>query len=358
MISIPVLTYHSVDPGERISPACLAGHLETLVRLSLPTLLPSELDRPSRGCLLTFDDGFADLWTHGLEVLERHGVRAVVFAIPSRAGEGPVRPRGRPAWAGRAEGAHAEAACDGGPHPGFLRWSELAALEASGLVEVQSHSWGHAMGWVSNEIVGFHLGRFGRAHWSLPQCTGGDLRLGVPLYRRGSALAHRLYRDDPALRDHLAGWLDARGGEGYVAERGAEAVTRELREELDRYRSRHGDRGGWESEGERERRTVEDLARARQALESRLGGRRDHLALPWGQYDAVTLECARRAGVRRVFTLDRRPNPAGRVGFLVHRFEPRPKGAWWLRTRLWIYRSTWRTTIYGIVSGRRNAGRS
>ena len=350
-----MLTFHSVAPGERLGPEILDRHLFVLARLG-GTLSLGDLGGERAGALVTFDDGFADLWTHGLDLLERHGMRAVVFAIPSRAGEGPARPRGRPAWPGRAEEAHAEAARTGGPHPGFLRWSELASLEASGLVEVQSHSWAHAMGWVSDEVVGFHLGRLGRAHWSLPQCTGGDVRPGIPLYRRGSVLAHRLYRDDPGLRDHLARWLEDRGGGAYVAERGAEAVTRELREELARYRSRDGDRGGWETEEERERRTVEDLVRAREALESRLGGRRDHLALPWGRYDAVTLECAKRAGVRRVYTLDRRPNPVGRVGFLVHRFEPRPKGALWLRTRLWIYRSAWRTTIYGILSGRRNYG--
>ncbi len=356
MSGIPVLTYHRVAPGERFGPGRFAEHVDALVRSGLPALGPGALGRAVRGFVLTFDDGFADLWTHALDLLERYRIPATVFAIPSRAEEGPVRPRGRCAWPGRAWEALAEAARTGGPHPAFLRWSELQALEATGLVEVQSHSWSHAMGWVSDEITGFHLGRFGRTHWSLPQCTGGDERLGIPLYRRGSVLAHRVYRDDPGLRDHLARWLEARGGEAYVEERGARAVQRELLAEARRYRQARGERGRWETEAERRARTVEDLVRAREALESRLGGRRDELALPWGQYDAVTLECARRAGIRRVYTLDRRPNPVGRIGFLVHRFEPRPRGAWWLRTRLWIYRSAWRTTLYGILSGRRGAG--
>ncbi len=356
MSAIPVLTYHRLSPGERIDPERFARHVEALARSGLPSLPAGDLENAVRGFLLTFDDGFADVWTHGLEILERYGVRAVVFVIPSRAQDGPVRLRGKPARAGRAEQAHAEAARSKEGHPAFLRWSELQALEATGLVEVQSHSWSHAMGWVSDEITGFHLGRFGRTHWSLPQCTGGDERPGIPLYRRGSVLAHRVYRDDPGLRDHLARWLEARGGEAYVEDRGPDAVCRELLAEARKYRRARGERGRWETEAERRRRTVEDLVRAREALESRLGGRRDELALPWGQYDRVTLECARRAGIRRVYTLDRRPNPVGRIGFLVHRFEPRPRGALWLRTRLWIYRSTWRTTLYWIISGRRGAG--
>ncbi len=348
-----MLTYHSVAPGSPIDPERLGAHLAAARASGLPGLGPADLDGGRAGFLVTFDDGFADLWTHGLAVLEAQRVHAVVFAIPSRCGDGQPRPRGEAAVPGPASGLMAQASRRDGAHPGFLRWSELQALEDTGRVTVQSHSFSHAAGWVSDEVTGFHLGR---VHWSLAQCTGGDDRLGIPLYRRGSALAHRKYRDDPGLRDHLARWLEARGGEAYVAERGAEAVRRELREELERYRGRHGGRGAWETDGERRQRTVEDLVRAREALESRLGGRRDELALPWGQYDAMTLACARRAGVRRVYTLDRRPNPVGRVGFLVHRFEPRPKGGWWLRTRLWLYRSTWRTAVYGIVSGRRNFG--
>ncbi|NOY44235.1 MAG: polysaccharide deacetylase family protein, partial [Deltaproteobacteria bacterium] len=101
MTSVPVLTFHSVAPGERLGPEILDRHLSVLAGLG-GTLPLGDLGGERAGALVTFDDGFADLWTHGLEILERHGVRAVVFAIPSRAGEGPARPRGRPAWPGRA----------------------------------------------------------------------------------------------------------------------------------------------------------------------------------------------------------------------------------------------------------------
>ncbi|MDW7711225.1 MAG: polysaccharide deacetylase family protein [Deferrisomatales bacterium] len=348
-----MLAYHSVGPGGRLGPELFSAHLRATVRSGLPSLSPSELDSATRGCLLTFDDGFADLWTHGLPLLREHGVRAVVFAIPSRTGEGPARPVGSSgSWVSES-GVHGAAAASGAAHPGFLRWSELAALEASGLVTVQSHSFSHAMGWVGDEIIGFHLGTHGKRHWSLAQCTGGDERLGIPRYRRGSALAHRLYHDDPALRDHLAGWLAARGGESYIAERGAAAVSGELSDQARGFRAARPEGGQWEGEEQRIARTLEELQWARQELEKRLGGTRDELCLPWGEYDGVTLDCARRAGIRRVYTLDRGPNPAGRIGFLVNRFEPRARGPLWLRLRLWLYRSTARARLYARVSRRR-----
>lgn len=358
MRSLPVLAYHSVAPGETIGPELLARHLDVVARCGLPSLGAEELDSAPKGVLLTFDDGFADLWTHALPLLEERRLRAVVFAIPSRTGDGPVRPQGRPASGIPSWQAHAEAVASGFAHPAFLRWSELAALEATGLVTAQSHSWSHAMGWVSGEIVGFHLGRFGRTHWSLPQCTGGDTRLGIPLYARGSALAHRLYFDDPALRDHLAQWLDARGGETYVASRSPGAAERELRAEAAAFRRRHGDRGRREEESQRPRRVLENLARAREALERRLGGRRDELCAPWGEYDDVLLDAARRTGIRRIYTLERGPNPARGMGVLVGRFEARRRGPLWLRWRLWLHRTTAGPRLHALLSrrGRHRSG--
>jgi len=355
--SIPVLAYHRVGPRERITPERFREHLLALARSGLPSLGLSDLDSPAKGFLLTFDDGFAEVWTRVAEFLEEFRFRAVVFAIPSRTGGGGPRVRDAEPFRGSGARAHREAVAAGGPHPAFLRWSELRALEASGLVTVQSHSHSHAAAWVGDEIRGFHLGPGRPGHWSLPECSGGDERLGIPLYRRGSALAHRIYRDDPGLRDHLANWLARRGGTAYVAEHGAERTKRELAAEAASRRQARARPGRWESDEERRRRTVEDLARAREELERELGGGRDELCLPWGEYDAATLECARQVGIRRVYTLDRGPNPAGATGFLVGRFEPRARGAWWLRTRLWIHRSCWRARVYAQLSGRSRGGR-
>ncbi|MBI5015085.1 MAG: polysaccharide deacetylase family protein [Deltaproteobacteria bacterium] len=351
--SIPVLVHHSVGPGENADPGVLEAHLRVLSRSGLPSLSTGELGDAPKGFLLTFDDGFADAWTHAAPLLERYGVKAVVFAIVSRLGEGDPRPQGVKPFEGRATAALAAASQARGPHPAFLRWSEALALEATGRVEIHSHSYEHRMGWSGDEIRGFHLGAGRGEHWSLSQSTGGDTRLGIPLYARRSALACRLYFDDPGLRDALAGWLAERGGAEYVAGRGREAVTTELAEVAQQYRTARGTFGRFETDGEREARTLEDLARAREALEARLGGRRNELCLPWGHYDERTLEHARKAGIRRVYTTGRGYNPAGRIGYLVQRFAPlrRENRERWLRSRLWIYRSCLRAGLYGALYG-------
>jgi peptidoglycan/xylan/chitin deacetylase (PgdA/CDA1 family) len=350
--SLPVLTYHSIAPGAKIDPALLEIHLKVLADSGLPSLLPNQLADSSNGFLLTFDDGFADLWTHAYPLLEKYSIKAVVFVIPSRVGRGPVRPQSARAFGGSADMAHREASAGSGGHPAFLRWSELTAMEKSGLINVQSHSYYHRMGWIGDQITGFHLPPNNPAHWSLGQATSGDERPGIPIYRRGSALGHRLYYDDLGLRDFLATWLAKNSLKVPADPKQLAALRRRLFELTSSYRNKYPRMDRWETDAEREDRTMEDILKARRAIEERLGGDRDELCLPWGQYDTATLEVARKAGIRRIYTLDRGSNSAGRLGFTIRRFEPRPRGKMWLKNRLWIYRCAVRAELYRLLSRR------
>jgi peptidoglycan/xylan/chitin deacetylase (PgdA/CDA1 family) len=346
------LAYHSISPGAKIAPALFETHIKALAASGLPSLLPHELSESRRGFMLTFDDGYADLWTHGFALLKKYNIKALVFVIPSKIGNGAPRPIGQRAFQGSVNQALRESAKAGRAHPGFLRWSELEAMEASGLVNAQSHSYFHRMGWISDGIIGFHLPPHRPAHWSLAQATGGDERPGIPVYKRGSALGHRLYFDDPGLRDHLAEWHAKHCQAGDPHSPRAALTMRKLHEVSDDYRAKYPDRGRWEENEEREKRSIEDIRLARRNLEERLGGRRDELCLPWGHYDRATLSIAAKAGIKRIYTLDKGANPAEDIGFAVSRFEPRSRGKLWLRTRLWIYRSVLRAKAYAWISGR------
>lgn len=350
--SIPVLAYHSISVSEKMNPSLFEAHLKVLRQSRLPSLLPRELTSAKTGFLLTFDDGFADFWTHVFPLLERYGIRAAVFVIPSRTGEGGCRPQGEKAFAGNANQAHQEAGEHEGPHEAFLRWTELQTMEASGLVEVHSHTMHHRSVWKGDRVSGFNLGSATNTHWSLAQINGGDRRLGIPVYPRGSGLAFRCYEDDKGLRDKLANWVDRKGALAYLKEAGVEVVTAKLRQLTREYIETYGNTGRWENRNERIARTKAEIVDARQVLEDRLGGTRDELCLPWGAYDEVTLDCARQTGINRVYTLDRGVNKAGNIDLCVNRFEPRPRGRWWLMNRLWIYRSVLRCRVYQTLSKR------
>mgnify|MGYP000025698830 FL=1 len=135
---VPVFHFHEATPEG------LAPYLDALVAKGYHTLGRSEFlavleggETPEGAVLLTFDDAYTSAWTVVAPLLAERGLRAITFAIPGRVSrEGGCRPRwGDAGWEGRGE--------DRGEEP-FARWDELRALEAEGVVAVESHSYAHA----------------------------------------------------------------------------------------------------------------------------------------------------------------------------------------------------------------------
>jgi peptidoglycan/xylan/chitin deacetylase (PgdA/CDA1 family) len=133
MTSIPILAYHSIGDQRRdgttrwsVSPgdfdeqmALIAErgcHALTVARYA--AALRGEAELPPGPVLVTIDDGFTDLATTALPVLERYGIVATAFVISSRIG---------------ARGCSPDAA---------LSWEQLHELRAHGL-QIGSHGHSH-----------------------------------------------------------------------------------------------------------------------------------------------------------------------------------------------------------------------
>ena len=133
-----LLIYHRVGGGttdELDLPAEeLAAQLDLLVVEGHQVLsLDAALDRleagdPTPSVVLTFDDGFADVFTHAWPLLRD---RRLPFTVYLAAGlvDGEMR------WEG------SDAASQGAP---ALTWEQLAEMHASGLCTVANHTWDHA----------------------------------------------------------------------------------------------------------------------------------------------------------------------------------------------------------------------
>lgn len=131
-LQVPILLYHYIranpDPrdvaGRQLSvpPAEFARQMDwlaahgyhptTLERARLSLENASYL--PAKPVILTFDDGYADLYTAAYPVLKRHAFPAMAF-IPS-------------SYPGR---------------PGYVTWAQLREMAGSGLLFVGSHTVGH-----------------------------------------------------------------------------------------------------------------------------------------------------------------------------------------------------------------------
>ncbi|MDD5403885.1 MAG: polysaccharide deacetylase family protein [Sulfuricella sp.] len=157
--AVPVLMYHHVSPHPglvTVSPHTFEQQMARLARGGYTALtagrflsfLKGERTVPDKSVLITFDDGFLDNYVHAFPVLQRLGLHAVIFAVTGWIGEGDPRPH-----AGEAGGAGlpdcpnhkecAQAIAGGRADDVMLRWSEIARMEASGAVEIHSHTHSH-----------------------------------------------------------------------------------------------------------------------------------------------------------------------------------------------------------------------
>lgn len=99
-LSIPVLNYHSVavDPGNIvvITPEKLEEQMaylskngyEPLTLADFFLILEGRKEPPPKPVLLTFDDGYADNYTHAMPILQKYGFPATMFMSPGTIGDG------------------------------------------------------------------------------------------------------------------------------------------------------------------------------------------------------------------------------------------------------------------------------
>jgi peptidoglycan/xylan/chitin deacetylase (PgdA/CDA1 family) len=301
---VPVFTGHGVEAD------LLEAQLRFLTQNGYRTLTADELHdtvtgarRPSgREVVLTYDDGMGSLWSVGMPLFARYGVQVVVFLIPARVRSDGLGPTLDDVAAGRAA-PEAVRDRDRGDRA-FLSWEEIRAMDATGLVDFQSHTLTHSRVFCSAEIEDFvspelarRLTRFQVPEWS--EDPARDLRPGRPLYRSASRMRDvRRYLEDPALRATCEQYVAGHGGEAFFAR---PAWRSELRDCFERAR-RQGDRGRYETPEERDAELHRELRGSKEAIEAQLPGKRvRHLAYPWGEESALAERAAEEAGYTTTF---------------------------------------------------------
>ena len=202
---VAILTYHSVSPTPdwlpwsreiSVHPDTFARHLRTLAAMRV-TVLGSRtlvarrragLDVPAGSVALHFDDGYLDNHRYAAPLLRAHGFAATFF---------PSLDFIEPGETVRTHGA-----CEG-----YMRWAELAELEAEPSFEVEPHGVAHARVPVSDAVVGtLDTTNWRRNAWLQWDATPGPkhdwFRMAVPaavplgsaIPASGLALAERAWR--------------------------------------------------------------------------------------------------------------------------------------------------------------------
>lgn len=281
---LPVFHFHQVT-ADTLEPAfryLAENDYRTVVSDDVARFVREGRHPGPRTVMLAFDDAWASLWLVAGPLLEQYDLRAVSYVIPGRVQDAAAT---RPTI---SDGPVDAAAADGADNP-FATWPELRALSASGRVDVQSHTWSHAMIFSGPKVIGAVDSQFGHEPLLLyPRLDRGrapeflqPARLGHPLFARRSRMsdAHRFFPDAEAC---------ARA-EAKVQTAG------ELSPPLEAIPGRS------ETDTERDNDIEQELAFAKEEIERRTGTPVRHVCLPWGVTGSATRAAVERVGMVTAF---------------------------------------------------------
>lgn len=241
---------------------------------------------------LCFDDAWASLWTVAAPLLRDHGLSAIAYAIPGRLEEARAC---RPQHAGNGQGVTG---------PPFVTWPELVSLQASGTIDVQSHTHTHSMVFCSAAIRGFVTpGYEGTPLLNRPQLTGPPQPrflepsdLGSPLYVTRSRMSDGLRAfPSPLVRARCVEHVAHAGGRAFFEQP-------DWRSRLEEVAAQASVPASWETAAERESSIEEELALSRETLNQRLNTNAvSHICLPWGVSGGTTAAALKRVGYHTAF---------------------------------------------------------
>jgi peptidoglycan/xylan/chitin deacetylase (PgdA/CDA1 family) len=288
---VPAYMLHQVDVAQ-FEALCATLERRQIRCSTFPELLAGRGTADS--ILLTFDDGWSSVWSAAAPIARRYGIRFTLFLAPQCVEESQeVRTT-------LATGAALEeiASRDLGPRA-RLTWGEVLALQASGVVDIQSHSTHHGVVFRSPKLKGFATpsGPFpldGLAPLVQRAQTGDVVEFhpapGTPLYEWGPALTvGRRFLESADVRSRCIERARA-GGDAFFTRENWQAALHALSE---------GSPEIWETEEARRERLRLDLEGSRRIIESRVP--ETHvtvLAPPWAEIDATLPDIARDAGYR------------------------------------------------------------
>ncbi len=321
---LPVVMYHSISDNSQWLWGHLAcpvkvfeDHARTLAEWGFTTISLDDLYRhachgyalPKNPVVLTFDDGYLDNWVYAFPILNRYGLQGTIFVNPEFVDPSDKpRPNLDDVTAGTVRMSDLNST-------GFLSWAEMRAMEAAGVMDIQSHAMAHTWYFASDRIVDWHHpgdsypwlawnARPERKYLWLSEDQSLFVPWGAPVYEHEKALIVRRYFPDPKLTDWLAQQVASQGGESFFAQRDWRGV---LTHWSAQYQSQYPLDGRWESDEEYQARIRYEVGASKEVIEANLRKRVNFLCWPGGGYNETAERVAREIGYLAVTLSSRDP---------------------------------------------------
>jgi peptidoglycan/xylan/chitin deacetylase (PgdA/CDA1 family) len=303
---VPVFVFHSLERESferKLRYLSENGYL-TLSAEQYFNALMGASPVPDRAVVLTFDDGRGSIWTVGLPLMRRFGMRGIVFLVPGRTPSrpGPLPPTWDDVEAGRAQAAavRERESAEGA----LLSWEEIEALARTGIFDFESHTLTHSRVHTGPHLAGFATpaSRKGYEAFDMPLIgdeggdrLGEDVPLGTPLFRSAPRTSEALrFHEDPEVRRASVEAVAQGGGEGFF-------LRKDWEPELRRRMAGHKRPGRLESPEERTAAIRTELVEAKRRIEERTGREVVHLCYPWHTAGPTARRLAHEIGYRMAF---------------------------------------------------------
>jgi peptidoglycan/xylan/chitin deacetylase (PgdA/CDA1 family) len=282
---IPVFLFHDVETeafARQLDFLRVNGYRTLALDEFLAVASRKSGPRPARQVLITFDDARLNFYQSALPALRATRSHATVFA--------PTL------WMGTTRPPGTER---------FMSWEQLEECRDSGVVDVASHAHRHALVFDSDRLAGFAtpglLARHDIYDWPMRHDGSGD-RLGrpapgTPLYSATPLLSARTrYLESAALRDACIALVERMGAADFFSRPDCYSQLMRL------HRSRAASLPGRYTRDEEFRALVaSEFELSRAAFEEHLGYAPAAFAYPWALGSPLSLDLAKRFGIRCAF---------------------------------------------------------
>jgi peptidoglycan/xylan/chitin deacetylase (PgdA/CDA1 family) len=319
---IPVFTLHSVNPTK------FEEQLKYLVENNYKTLNSDELYQSLLGIIpnkektivLTFDDGWKNLYTVVYPLLKKYNLNAVCFLITDlmpdvdhknnnikTSGENFVYPDSKI----------------------LCNWEEIKEMHKSGIIDFQSHSKNHYLISTSSKIIDFVYPNFDTYALNIDiplfrykeiDNYNRNVALGTPIYENDSRFSgKKRYLDDEKLRSLCINYVYKNGNADFFSQLN---WRNKLNKVVENYSLKNRNNGFYENENELKEAIYVEMRESKLKIENILGKSVNHFCYPWWVGSETALEISKEAGYLTNFwgtMLGKRTNKKGDDPFKIVR---------------------------------------
>ncbi|MFZ1289724.1 MAG: polysaccharide deacetylase family protein [Melioribacteraceae bacterium] len=296
---IPVFTLHSVNSEkfENQLRYLNANGYKTINSSELYEYLIGNIPITERTIVLTFDDGWKNLYTVAFPLLKKYKFKAICFLVANLIIEDENKTQENFENTNDSQNLlfpDSKIMCN---------WNEIREMEQSGVIDFQSHSMNHYLISTSSRVENFLYPYYDSyaMNFDIPlyREKGSDnytrnLLLGTPIYENNSRFSEfKRFFDDETSRIFCINFVMENGGINFFKKFNWKKI---LLKQFQDYVKKNGNIGFYESENDQRESIFNEMYNSKIVIEKKLNKKVEHFCYPWWVGSELAMEISKEVG--------------------------------------------------------------